>query len=78
MMDEDRFIELLDNALDKRARIDAKLHGAHHDFVQRWIEKEKIKAERWEEIKRQVFGWGLIAIIGAIGTVVAKKAGIQI
>lgn len=78
MMDEERFIELLESALDKRSRIDAKEHSEHHEFISSFIKRERIKAERWEEIQRQILGWGAIALIGGIGTVVAKKMGIQL
>lgn len=78
MMDEERFIELLESALDKRSRIDAKEHFEHHEFISSFIKRERIRTERWEEIQRQVLGWGAIALIGGIGTIIAKKIGIQL
>ena len=43
------------------------LHRKHHEFVDRWIEKEKRKSERWERTKTHVMGWGIVTAIGGIG-----------
>jgi len=45
-------------------------HKEHHAFVQKMIEREERKQEMWEKIKAQVLGWGVIALVGGIGTAV--------
>ena len=37
-------------------------------FIRAFIADSKRKQERWERIKEQVLGWGVIALIGGIGT----------
>jgi hypothetical protein len=41
-----------------------------HEFLRTLIHREQIRAERWEKIKTQVLGWGIIAVAGWLGTVV--------
>ena len=43
------------------------------DFLEAWKLKEQRKAEMWETIKTQVFGWGIVAIMGSIGAWVADN-----
>jgi len=43
-------------------------HREQHAFLHEWIEEIKRKRERHEKIKTQVIGWGLIALLGAIGS----------
>lgn len=37
-------------------------------FIRAFIAKSKRQEERWERIKEQLLGWGLIAVVGGIGT----------
>lgn len=52
--------------------IEAKTHRKHHDYIDSEIEKNARDAERWEKIKTQVLGWGVIAIVGWLGTIALK------
>ena len=72
MKEEDRkeFVKLLNETLDGRDRIDAVTHKIHHDLIAEDIENRQIKRERWETIRRQVIGWGIVTILLMIGTAV--------
>lgn len=48
--------------------IDAEAHKEQHRFIEEWIEEVKIKRERCEKIKTQVMGWGIVSVLGSIGT----------
>lgn len=43
-------------------------HSEHHEFVQSWIEKQRLRNERAEKIKTQVGGWAIISFLGGIGS----------
>jgi hypothetical protein len=44
------------------------MHREHHEFIREWIEERRTKRERAEKIKTQVMGWGLVTLLGSIGT----------
>lgn len=44
------------------------MHREHHEFIREYIEERKVKRERAEKIKTQVMGWGLVTVLGSIGT----------
>jgi len=67
---KDDIESVLHNVLETRSRIDNELHSEHHQFVGMMIAREQRKQERWEKIKTQVFGWGIISILGGIATAV--------
>jgi len=69
-LEKQDFIDALHEVLAERAEIDTDLHASHHLFIAKWIAKEKREEERWEKIKTHVLGWGIIGIIGSIGTAV--------
>ena len=48
--------------------IDVEAHKEQHRFIEEWIEEIKLKRERREKIKTQVMGWGIISVLGSIGT----------
>ena len=48
--------------------IDAEAHKEQHRFIEEWIEEVKLKRERREKIKTQVMGWGIVSVLGSIGT----------
>jgi len=78
-MEEQQLIELLEKVIDSKMRGGSlNEHAEHHEFIASWIKKEQIRAERWEEIHRQLLGWGFIAVIGAIGAYIARKVGVQL
>lgn len=43
-------------------------HREHHEFIRSYIEERRIKQERAEKIKTQVVGWGIVTLLGSIGT----------
>ena len=70
MKEEDRkeFIDLFNETLDGRDRIDAITHKVHHDYIANQIVESETRRERWEAIRRQVMGWTIFAFLTAIGT----------
>jgi hypothetical protein len=78
MIEEKRLIEIIEKALANRSRVDCEVHAEHHRFIAEWIEAQRIKNERWEDIQRQVLGWGLIAIIGTLGAMMARAMGFKL
>lgn len=44
-------------------------HEMHHEFVASLIRKEQRKQETWDRAKAHVLGWGLVAFVGWLGTV---------
>jgi hypothetical protein len=78
VIEEQRLIEIIEKALADRSRVDCEAHAEHHRFIAEWIEAQRIKKERWEDIQRQVLGWGVIAIIGTLGAITAKSLGIKL
>lgn len=78
MISEDKLKIIIDEALESLSRIDIDMHTEHHDFIQHYIEEQERKREHWEAIQRQVFGWGIIALVGTIGSIVAHKFGIDL
>ena len=59
--------EVLDASLNELKWVDQATHKEHHSFVESLIEKEHRKQERWEKIKTQVLGWGIMVVVGSIG-----------
>lgn len=45
-----------------------ELHREHHAFISAYLEEQRIKRERNERIKTQVFGWTAVTILSGIGT----------
>jgi len=77
-MTEEKIKNIIETALEERSRVDIATHSEHHEFIQRFIEEQDRKQEMWETIKSQVLGWGIIAIVGTLGTVVAHKFGFNL
>ena len=42
-------------------------HKLEHDFIRVIIEKEKRRSAFYQDIQKQIIGWGIIAIVGAFG-----------
>lgn len=63
-------VEAIRNLLDERARLEPEVHAEHHAFVKALMERERRKTELWEKVKTQVLGWGLIAAVGTLGTII--------
>ena len=64
--DREEIIKEFNKALDRRRGEDIQ-HKEHHAFVSMLIEKERIKQQRLETIRRQVLGWGVIVLLSGIG-----------
>jgi hypothetical protein len=73
MMNEERLAELLDEALNRRARVDAESHSAHHAFIQTLIERENRKQQLWDAVLKQLVGWGVVAVVAYIGAWVVDQ-----
>lgn len=43
-------------------------HTRHHELFEQWLDREAKKREAREKIISQITGWGLIAVLGSIGT----------
>jgi hypothetical protein len=91
MMSDERLIGLLTQALEIHANktSDAGLTEEERDFVRMLVSRERIKAQRWEDLRRQLCGWGAISLAGTIGywvqsyvaafiSAVAHSAGIRL
>lgn len=50
----------------------SKLTAEEIEAMRVIVRREAREAERWEKIKTQVLGWGIIAIVGWIGALVLK------
>lgn len=55
---------------DIKAAIHEHRNGDHHKYIEKLIERDKIRAERLETLKTQTFGWGIIVFLSGIGTAV--------
>lgn len=69
-MSAEDFKKILIEVLEERRGIDAERHRQEHDFVALMIEDRRRKTEQWEAIRSQIYGWGIIVFLGAIGTAV--------
>lgn len=45
----------------------SEAHRLEHDFVKAMLERERLRADFYRDIKKQVFGWGIMAIAGFLG-----------
>jgi len=63
-------IDAVHDALDQRSRIDATTHADHHQFVGHLISRYQRRRELTDKVKQQVVGWGVILLLGGIGTAV--------
>lgn len=58
---------IFNEELDRRRGEDLT-HKAHHAFVEAMVRREERRLEVWQNIKVHVLGWGIVAIIGGLGT----------
>ena len=42
----------------------------HHRCFRRWLDAQEKKQARWEAMKTQVGGWGIVVLLGWIGVAV--------
>lgn len=66
-MNEQRVIELLEQVLDQRTRIDSETHAKHHAFLDELIATSVRKRMRVEKVKAHVYGWSIITAISGVG-----------
>lgn len=78
MITPEQIAAILEEVLEKRAKIDADLHLEHHEFIKALIEREQRKQALWDEVKKQVFGWGAIALIGFVGDFILSQFKVDI
>lgn len=43
-------------------------HAVHHRYIELLIEREQKRTERWEGVRKQVLGWGIVILLSAVGT----------
>jgi hypothetical protein len=67
MMSDERLKDILREVLDEHVQLTVDAHHEHHEFIKQWIDRERIKAERWEDIRRQLCGVAAISLVGSIG-----------
>jgi hypothetical protein len=53
--------------LDKNRHIDRDTHRKHHEFIDTVIMETNRRRNFWEQIRKQVAGWGIIMVISGIG-----------
>lgn len=66
-LDKEELKRLLHDVLTEYKAINDEVHASHHAFIEMMIKKEERKAQRWETIKTQVGGWGIILVLAFIG-----------
>lgn len=69
-METEKLKEVLLEVLNENRSVDNKIHERHHRIMDVWIQREERRQERWEKIKVQVYGWGIIGMLGTVGTAV--------
>lgn len=60
--------ETIEEAFEQRTRIDAETHAAHHAVIADWLECRKRRREALDRAFQQVLGWGIVAAVGGLGT----------
>lgn len=45
----------------------SEAHKLEHDFIKILIEREKHRIAFYQDLEKQVIGWGIIALVGTIG-----------
>lgn len=70
MITREEMKEIVHEVFDAKWAKEMDVHEDHHRFIDTMIKKEERAQQRWETIKTQVLGWGVIALIGSVGTAV--------
>jgi len=60
-------VDAITTVLDQRRSIPEDRHHQHHDFIERYIQKEKRKEELRQYARKQAVGWGVVALLSAAG-----------
>lgn len=66
-LNEQELKRLLHDVLTEYKAINDEVHASHHAFIEMMITREERRVQRWETIKTQVGGWGVILALGFIG-----------
>lgn len=69
-VDRETLVSVLREVLHEHRTIDDETHRTDHEFIKFLKEREERKIARWEKVRQQVYGWGIIMAIGSIGTAV--------
>lgn len=69
-MDKAFLASALREVLNEQRSIDDETHRHDHEFIKFLKEREERRIARWEKIRQQVYGWGIIMLLGSIGTAV--------
>lgn len=72
--DREDIKQMLHDVLTEYKAINDETHATHHAFIEMMISKEERKQQRWESIKTQVGGWGIVLVLAFIGQAVWKMA----
>lgn len=67
MITPEQIAVILEEVLERRAKIDTEIHLEHHEFIKAMIEREQRRQALWDAVQKQVFGWGAVALIGFLG-----------
>lgn len=68
--DKNFFLDAIRQILQEHRTIDNETHRDHHEFVKILITERKQRMDRHEKIRTQVYGWGIISLLGIIGSAV--------
>jgi len=47
--------------------IDPQTHKSHHRLIDELADKMERRRVMWDGVKKQVFGWGILVVLGGIG-----------
>ena len=59
--------EELIKQLESHSGIDPETHRKHHEYIDDCIQDNRRKRVFWDNVKKQVTGWGIITVLGGIG-----------
>ena len=57
-------------ALNKEQHIDNETHSRHHKYIESLIDRDKQKAEMFDQIKLQVMKLGVLGLLSGLGIAV--------
>ena len=70
MQDEETLKRVLNSVLEERYRIDVVKHTDHHQFIADLIDSRRRRIERWDDIRANVWGWGIATSLCGFGGVI--------
>ena len=72
-MDQSELKTVIHTVLNERDRIDGGIHKDHHEYIRRLIQKEQRKQEIWDKVKAHILGWGIVGLVGTLGTIILQQ-----